>query len=103
MKLSSVNTKKLKIRKGYLASVGAVAIFLAVIYVSFFNLNLTEESILNIEELKADSYQELKKKISGNNVKELMRSGQFENIEYCESLIENKNYPKRDNPFEKSF
>jgi len=95
--------KRIKIKKGYLAAAGAVIIFAAIIYLTLFKLEVTKEDSLNYSGLNANPYEKFEESVNSDEVKNLVEDEQFKNIKYYDDLIEEKEYPIRENPFEKSF
>lgn len=103
MNLNLPNLKQIKIGKSFLIPIAAIIIFSMVVYSYLFGLEVAKEDIPNYFELTANPYQKFEKNISSNEIKNLTESGQFKNIEYYEDTIKEKDYPKVENPFEKTF
>ena len=95
--------EQIKIKKGYLMAAGAVVVFAAIVYFTLFKLEVDKEDVLNYSELNANPYEKFEESVNSDEVKKLVEDEQFQDIKYYNDLIEEKEYPKRENPFEKSF
>jgi len=95
--------KRIKIKKGCLVAIGAVVFFAIIIYLTLFKLEVTKEDISNYSELSVNPYEKFEENVNSDEVKNLVEDEQFKNIKYYDNLIEEKEYPVRENPFEKSF
>ena len=102
MKINQIKNKiKNKIKNGFIYLPVAAIAFSFAFYLTFFQLDLSEEEISEYSKSLEGDYSEYNNRISSANVniESLIKSEQVKKMEYYGKLIEEKNYSKEKNPF----